>query len=281
MTTEGAYTVRVTNTLLSCSIVTSPAVNVVVLTAPVAAFTVNATGCVDELLTFADQSNKDSRATTVYNWDFGDTGTSALASPTHAYTTANTFNPGLTLSYSGVTGCTSSVSNGTAIAPSPTVVISPATASITLGSSVQLTASGATTYVWSPIDGLSSSTIENPTAAPTVNTTYTVVGTSGGCDGTATITVDVTLVPGATIDIPNVFTPNGDGVNDQWIIQTLEGACTISVFDPAGRKVFEEQGAPITWDGNYSGSPAPTGTYFYVVSCPTGGSTSGHVLLAR
>ncbi len=281
VTQEGAYTVRVTNTLLSCSITTTPATNVIVLTTPVAGFSVNATGCENEVLTFTDQSTKDSRATAVYVWDFGDAGTSAVASPTHAYTTASTFNPALTLSYSGITGCTSNISKSTVISPSPVVAITPASASLSSGESVQLTAAGAATYAWSPPDGLSSTTIDNPIAAPIVTTTYTVVGTLNGCTGTATVTVDVVPVSPSTIDVPNVFTPNGDGANDQWIVRTTEGACVVSVFDPAGRKVFEEQGSPVIWDGNYSGSFAPQGTYFYVISCPSGGSISGHFLLAR
>ncbi len=281
VTQEGAYTVRVTNTLLSCSITTTPATNVIVLTTPVAGFSVNATGCENEVLTFTDQSTKDSRATAVYVWDFGDAGTSAVASPTHAYTTASTFNPALTLSYSGITGCTSNISKSTVISPSPVVAITPASASLSSGESVQLTAAGAATYAWSPPDGLSSTTIDNPIAAPIVTTTYTVVGTLNGCTGTATVTVDVVPVSPSTIDVPNVFTPNGDGANDQWIVRTTEGACVVSVFDPAGRKVFEEQGSPVIWDGNYSGSTAPQGTYFYVITCPSGGSISGHFLLAR
>lgn len=280
VTQEGAYTVRVANTGLSCSITTAPAVNVTVMTQPVAAFNVNATGCVDEVLTFTDQSTKDSRATAVYAWDFGDTGTSTSASPTHPYTTANTFNPSLTLSYAGITGCSSNATNPVIVSASPTVTIDPAAPTIALGESVQLTASGATSFSWSPPDGLSSTVIADPLANPVITTTYTVTGTEAGCDGTATVTVTVTGVAGS-IDIPNVFTPNGDGANDQWIVLTTDGQCTVSVFDPSGRKIFEEQGSPVIWDGNYSGSPAPAGTYFYVISCPTGGIVNGHFLLAR
>ncbi|MBL7852380.1 MAG: VCBS repeat-containing protein [Cyclobacteriaceae bacterium] len=280
VTQEGAYTVRVTNTLLSCSIITSPAVTVTVYTLPVANFTVNATACIDEVLSFTDQSSKDSRATLVYDWNFGDAGTSSAASPTHAYTTASSFNPSLTLSYSGVSGCTSNVTKPVTVTAAPTVTIDPAAPTIASGASVQLMATGATSYAWSPPDGLSSTSVDNPVANPVITTTYTVVGTQGTCTGTATVTVTVSGSTG-TMSIPNVFTPNGDGANDQLIIQTTDGQCTVSVFDPAGRKVFEEQGSPIIWDGNYSGSPAPAGTYFYVVTCPTSGTVSGHFLLAR
>jgi gliding motility-associated-like protein len=276
VTQEGAYTVRVTNTALSCSITTSPAVNVTVLTMPVAAFSVNATACVNEVLTFTDQSTKDSRATLAYAWDFNDTGTSTTASPTHTYITVATFNPSLTLSYAGVTGCTSNVTHPVAVAASPTVSVDPVAATLAPGESVQLTASGATSFAWSPPDGLSSTIIANPMANPAITTTYTVTGTENGCNGTATVTVTVS----GSQDIPNVFTPNGDSFNDQWIVQTSENGCTISVFDTAGRKVLEDQ-SPVSWDGNYSGSPAPAGTYYYVITCPLGGKVTGHFLLAR
>jgi len=281
VTTVGAYTVRVTNTALSCSLVTSPATNVSVLTAPVANFTVNATGCVNEVLTFTDASTKDGAATAVYAWDFGDAGTSSAVSPTHAYTSANSFNAALTLTYSGITGCSSNSFKSITITASPTVAIDPTSATIASGESVQLTASGATSYAWSPPDGLSATNINNPMASPLATTTYTVVGTDNGCDGTATVTVDVTGSPGATMDIPNVFTPNGDGANDEWVVPTVEGTCMVSVFDPGGRKVFEGEGAPVIWNGTYNGSPAPPGTYYYVVNCPSGGTVTGHFLLAR
>ena len=281
VTADGAYTCRVTNLALACSLVTSPAVNAIVLTAPVANFTVNATGCVNEVLSFTDTSTKDSRISLVYAWAFGDTGNDTNANPTHAYATANTFNPTLTINYAGVTGCTSNTSKSTLISPSPIVTVNPTAATINTSGNVQLEASGATTYTWLPPEGLSDPAVANPVASPIITTTYTVTGTENGCTGTADVVVTVIPIGPSTIDIPNVFSPNGDGANDEWIIQTTEGTCTVSVYDPGGRKVFEEQGSPIIWNGNFGGSPAPQGTYFYVVSCPTGGSVTGHFLLAR
>lgn len=284
VTAQGAYTVRVTNTTLGCSLVTSPATNVTVFTAPVANFTVNAAGCVNDVITFTDASTKDGAATAVYAWDFGDAGTASTASPTHTFTSANTFNPALTLSYSGTSGCSSNTSKSIVISDSPMVSIAPATTTISAGGSVQLVASvasGTATYAWSPPDGLSSTNIDNPIATPAVGTIYTVVATQNGCTGTATATVDVTGAPGSVMNIPNVFTPNGDGANDEWVVPTTEGACIVAVFDPSGRKVFEGEGSPVIWNGNLNGTPAPPGTYYYVVTCPTGGTVSGHFLLSR
>ena len=63
------------------------------------------------------------------------------------------------------------------------------------GTSV-LTASGGSTYTWSPSQTLSSSSGNNVTATPTSTTTYTVTGDDGsGCTGTATVTVNVSSLP--------------------------------------------------------------------------------------
>jgi gliding motility-associated-like protein len=81
------------------------------------------------------------------------------------------------------------------VTPAPTVTISPSSASICDGESVLLTANGATTYTWS--HGLGSGNTQN--VSPSVTTTYTVSGSNGGCDGTATVTVNVSSAYDATI----------------------------------------------------------------------------------
>jgi gliding motility-associated-like protein len=82
------------------------------------------------------------------------------------------------------------------VTPGPTANAgSPAT--ICVGNSTTLGASGGTTYSWSPATALSSTTIANPVANPVATTTYTVtVGNGSGCTSTATVTI--TVVPGLT-----------------------------------------------------------------------------------
>lgn len=67
------------------------------------------------------------------------------------------------------------------------------------------------------------------------------------------------------LSIPNVFTPNGDDVNDLWTI-SFEGAINmhLEIFNRYGVKVFENIGTAVQWDGRtLSGEPVSTGTYFY------------------
>jgi len=96
--------------------------------------------------------------------------------------------------------------------PIPTITINPSAPTICSGQGgVTLTASGASTYTWSPGTGLSATTGATVTATPTTTTTYTVTGTaSNGCTNTQTVTVTVNPTPMPTITptTPRVC-PNG------------------------------------------------------------------------
>lgn len=77
------------------------------------------------------------------------------------------------------------------ISTSPSVTINPSNPSICSGNSVNITASGANTYSWSPPTGLNTTSGANVIASPIVNTTYTVTGFSSGCSDTATVVVSI------------------------------------------------------------------------------------------
>ena len=97
------------------------------------------------------------------------------------------------------TGCKDSLTVTLTNSGAPTVKITPAIDTICQGSSDTLVASGAVTYTWLPATGLSCTTCPNPTASPTITTTYTVTGDSNGCKATAMATVTVLPPPVITI----------------------------------------------------------------------------------
>ncbi len=68
-------------------------------------------------------------------------------------------------------------------------------------------------------------------------------------------------------DFPNFFTPDGDGLNDEWFPRNREFFPNIDViiYDRYGRVVARLDQVR-KWDGNYEGSPLPTGDYWYVVN---------------
>jgi gliding motility-associated-like protein len=93
--------------------------------------------------------------------------------------------------------------------------------------------------------------------------TYTVtVIDQNGCEATAEIFMEF-----IDIEFPNFFTPDGDGLNDMWIPNHIEGfpEVLIKIYDRYGRVVEEMTRDTQGWDGNYDGKPLPTGDYWYVV----------------
>ena len=76
-----------------------------------------------------------------------------------------------------------------------TVTATPTSASYCAGGSASITASGGTTYAWSPATALSATTGATVTANPTATTTYTITGTTAGCSGTTTVVITVNDLP--------------------------------------------------------------------------------------
>jgi gliding motility-associated-like protein len=69
------------------------------------------------------------------------------------------------------------------------------------------------------------------------------------------------------IEMPNFFTPDGDGMNDLWIPENIEGfpQILIKIYDRYGRVVDEISYNYPGWDGNYDGKELPTGDYWYTI----------------
>ena len=87
-----------------------------------------------------------------------------------------------------------------------------------------------------------------------------------GCD-TAWVLIDVQCEVSDSLCIFNGFSPNGDGVNDTWVIKGIENYPDnhVEVYNRWGNIVFEMDGYRGTWDGSWSNVILPIGTYFYVV----------------
>lgn len=132
-------------------------------------------------------------------------------------------------------GCTSPLTPVTvSVGANPTVSIA-GTTTICTGQSVNLTASGASTYTWNT--GANTATIS---ATPTINTTYTVSGANGACTGTASVLVSVSPCTGINGQVQAVsgvkLYPNPN--NGEFIVELRNGSSkTIEVTDLAGRVV--------------------------------------------
>jgi gliding motility-associated-like protein len=154
------------------------------------------------------------------------------------------------------------------------------------GASTRLYASGAIYYEWSPKASLDDPLISDPLASPSSTTTYQVIGSNEfGCSDTDTITIstEVFVEPQREVQTAGIFTPNGDGKNDFWIIQNIEdfAGCPIKIINRAGLTVFESSTYNNNWDGSYNGLEAPEGAYYYVMQCNQNQHISGSITLLR
>jgi gliding motility-associated-like protein len=118
-------------------------------------------------------------------------------------------------------------------------------------------------YKWSPSVGLDRDDVKNPVASPAEDTRYILTITSEeGCVLNDDILVRVVDKP----VIRNTFTPNGDGVNDEWEIKYLDSypEVRVDIFNRFGVKVYASIGYKTPWNGTQNidpklGMPAYTG----------------------
>lgn len=68
--------------------------------------------------------------------------------------------------------------------------------------------------------------------------------------------------------IPNAFSPNGDGVNDAFVIECGKD-WKLTVFNSWGIELFRDENYHNDWEGTYNGAPIPDGTYFYTLKYTT------------
>jgi gliding motility-associated-like protein len=166
------------------------------------------------------------------------------------------------------------------------VAIPNAGADQTVIQNTTVTLSANTTGIWSQFGNTPTvATITNNTSATTTVTGLTTIGTysfvftnSNGCTDTVAIHV-VT----STLAIPNIFTPNGDGKNDKFVIGGLQfyPGSQLLIFNRWGNEVYRADNYLNNWDG----SGLTEGTYYYILNRKesSGATTSysGWVYLKR
>ncbi len=153
------------------------------------------------------------------------------------------------------------------------------------GKTVQLTpviqSTDPVSITWSPDAWLDDPAVRTPEASPPDDVMYTVtVSSAKGCIASDNVFVKVLKAP----QIPNIFSPNGDGIHDTWQIPNLAGypGCTIDVYNRYGQLILHENGYEKPWDGRVNGQPVPVGTYYYIIDPRNGRpKLSGYVDIVR
>jgi len=86
-----------------------------------------------------------------------------------------------------------------------------------------------------------------------------------GCLSTDTIQITL-LNCGCELYFPNAFTPNNNGLNEQFmpVTECLVKQFQLDIFNKWGQLIFQSSNIGYGWDGNYKGKPAPNGTYLWI-----------------
>jgi len=95
--------------------------------------------------------------------------------------------------------------------------------------------------------------------------TLRVINRLSGCESISEDNLIVNVI-NSLLEVPNTFTPNGDGANDEFrVVYSSIKKYHIVVFNRWGRKVYESTNPAEGWDGTVGGSMAPPGVYFYYI----------------
>ena len=135
-------------------------------------------------------------------------------------------------------------------------------------------------FEWSPTTGLNDPNLLIPVASPDESTFYTLTVRDNGCvvtDELNLIVVDVEELDCSQLLLPSAFTPNGDGVNDQFGISNefiIDELISFEVFDKWGGRVYYATENNPRWDGNFRNDPVMPGPYVYRVRYMCGGEES-------
>ena len=150
----------------------------------------------------------------------------------------------------------------------------------------KLNVTGAIQYTWDPSSTLNNLFISNPVANPVINTEYIVTGVDiNGCKGKDKITV-LANMGNNTSNLPNAFTPNGDGKNDCFGLKGFGSSQKIYfiIYNRWGEKVFETKDINTCWNGLYKGHLVEGGNYVYYITAKTSCGDivrKGNVILIR
>lgn len=146
----------------------------------------------------------------------------------------------------------------------------------TLDLTAALSAPGNTFSYWK--DALATIPVSNPNMVDKDGTYYIKVTTAEGCSSITAVTA-LFINPNPTV--PNVFSPNGDGVNDYWAIGNMiyYPDAIVNIYTRTGQTVYHSSGYGKPWDGKQNGNDLPVGTYYYVIQLtkshpPIGGSVT-------
>lgn len=227
--------------------------------------------CVNDSIQFTDLSDGKTSAISTWVWDFSAGNTASIQNPSQLFRDSGSIQ--VALHILNAQGCVSDTALQTInVYPYPKLDLGPDLKVLQNGqvSLKPLYVYGTgLRYSWTPSTYLDSDTAAIPNSKPLVDITYQLaLSNLAGCTVRDAIFIEVLKAP----QVPNAFSPNGDGINDTWRIPYLDTypGATVDVFNRYGQKVFSSLGYAIEWTGKLNGKALPIGTYYYVINPKNG-----------
>lgn len=236
---------------------------VIVNPVPIADFSIN-DACLNASVVFYNESSIQA-GTMSYAWDFSDGATSILADTDHEFALAGLYP--VQLNVTSGEGCIDSIIKYAEVFALP-IVNAGIDTSVSQGFSVQLDGyyPNAQAYSWSPSETLDDNTIYDPSATPLETTTYELLVTdANGCKNKDE--VDVEVIKDYKLFIHNIITPDGNGINDTWMITNIETfeSANVYIYNRWEEEVLRVIGYQNDWEGVNGADQLPDGTYYYII----------------
>jgi len=255
---SGTYTLTSTNVANGCVTNTTVSVNSNITLPTLTAGSPPTISCITNT---AQVTGSSLTAGVTYSWS----GAGITAGATTSSATVNAAGVYSLTVTSSSTGCSNTTTVLVSASPSPTASVS-SDVTIFSGASTTLTAGGGGTYVWN-----NGPTTSSQVVSPKETTNYCVTVTDGaGCTNQkcVLVTVELSCYTNDEYETPTAFTPNNDGMNDQFSLQGWDECTTsffITVYDRWGEKIFESEDVNFNWDGTYKGKALGSAVFVYYI----------------
>lgn len=255
---------------------------------PIPDFDVNGV-CIPSTTNFSDNSTIVVGELTNWYWEFGDGGTDVSGFVSHKYSNPDQYDVKLVVSSN--IGCKDSITKQIDIGESAEFVIIDAdgntlfandTSWITKGDSLYVTIENATSYdsiIWD-------NEVRNAVYYVTNEGTFSVDVYSGPCALSRERILAFSGGGGGgstTNEVMSLFTPNGDGFNDNWVVNdpNITAPFKVSIYNRYSNLVYESSDYQNDWQGTYNNTSLPQATYYYIIEDALGVIFKGPVTILR